>query len=86
VKGLRRVCTRDTIQKRIATYPAGSLHFNLQAIRNDPLPNLYSQLASLESSMDDEQAQITKIKEQILREETKRRQWDVGTLPHSSPS
>lgn len=69
---------RETIQKRIATYPAGSLHFNLQAIRTDPLPNLKSQLSTLQSasSSPESQAQLAQLNEQIHREEAKRRQWD----------
>ncbi|ORX34420.1 ubiquitin-specific protease [Kockovaella imperatae] len=31
---------RETIEARIATYPAGSLMFNLLAVRSDPLPRL----------------------------------------------
>ncbi|GJJ05954.1 hypothetical protein Clacol_000141 [Clathrus columnatus] len=37
---------RDVINSRIATYPAGSIHFNLQALRADPLPTLQAELAT----------------------------------------
>ncbi|KAF8585797.1 ubiquitin-specific protease [Ramaria rubella] len=41
---------REVINSRIATYPPGSLHFNLQALRADPLPLLQKQLMEHQAS------------------------------------
>jgi hypothetical protein len=66
----------------IATYPAGSLHINLQAIHSDPLPKLKAQLEALRSppSTIGSGSQIAQLTEQIGREEAKRRQWDVSCI------
>jgi len=70
---------RETIQKRIETYPPGSLHFNLQAIRSDPLPKMKTELESLRSSSTTTApggTRVVQLNEAIGREESKRRQWD----------
>jgi hypothetical protein len=41
---------RTVIERRISTYPAGALEFNLQALRDDPIPTLEAQLSSLTSA------------------------------------
>ncbi|KZS88713.1 cysteine proteinase [Sistotremastrum niveocremeum HHB9708] len=64
---------RDVIQKRIETYPPGSLHFNLQAIRTDPLPGLRRELEALQAGGHVNLAQ--QILRQISAEEDKRQRW-----------
>ncbi|KAG8831878.1 hypothetical protein FRC17_002416 [Serendipita sp. 399] len=58
----------SVIQQRIELYPAGSIEFNLQAIRPDPLPILSSSLPP----------ELTPAEAQELRheEEAKRRRWE----------
>ncbi|KAG8898636.1 hypothetical protein FRB99_007246 [Tulasnella sp. 403] len=64
---------REVIEHRIATYPPGSLHFNLLAIRGDPLPELKSQLQAAIASGENGSVEI--ITEQIHMEEQKRANW-----------
>jgi len=64
---------RSVIENRIATYPPGSLHFNLLALRTDPLPNLERQLAEYTSSNQTEPA--AHVREEIAIEKAKRSRW-----------
>jgi len=64
---------RDTIEARIATYPAGALEFNLLALRDDPLPLLESQLSTLQAS--GEHSEAAEIVVKISTENSKRERW-----------
>lgn len=61
---------REVIEHRISTYPPGSIHFNLLAIRGDPLPSLRAQL---QAEGDNPMAEV--YQEQIRVEEEKRAAW-----------
>ncbi|KAG9019051.1 hypothetical protein FRB90_007007 [Tulasnella sp. 427] len=61
---------REVIEQRISTYPPGSIHFNLLAIRGDPLPSLRAQLSA---AGDGPMAEV--YQEQINIEEEKRKAW-----------
>jgi len=64
---------RDVINSRIATYPAGSLHFNLQALHADPMPILEKELAQHQASGQSYlEAQVI---EKIATENDKRTRW-----------
>ncbi|KAG8960456.1 hypothetical protein FRC03_006504 [Tulasnella sp. 419] len=67
---------REIIENRISTYPPGSLHFNLMAIRADPLPHLQSRLDAATTTGDSSTA--AEIMEQIAIEQEKRDQWAVS--------
>ncbi|KAJ7350331.1 ubiquitin carboxyl-terminal hydrolase [Mycena albidolilacea] len=64
---------RETIEARIATYPAGALEFSLLALRDDPLPLLESQLSILQASSQHSQAAEIVVK--ISNENSKRERW-----------
>ncbi|KAF8322168.1 hypothetical protein DL93DRAFT_2163008 [Clavulina sp. PMI_390] len=64
---------REAIEARIATYPPESLHFNLLAIRDDPLPKLQSQLAEAQSKNQSEWA--SNLLNQVSIENEKRERW-----------
>jgi len=64
---------RTVIENRIATYPPGSLHFNLLALRTDPLPNLEQQLAEYTSS--NQTGPAAHVREEIAAEKAKRSRW-----------
>jgi len=65
---------KEVIETRIATYPAGSLHFNLLAIRDDPLPKLQ---ARLEESQRSEVDHAPSLVQQIAFENEKRERWKL---------
>lgn len=67
---------REVIEARIATYPPGSVHFNLLAIRSDPLPILQTQLA--EAQAKHETGLIGALQEQLMMEQEKRDRWAVS--------
>ncbi|KAJ6593630.1 ubiquitin carboxyl-terminal hydrolase [Mycena capillaripes] len=64
---------RETIEARIATYPAGALEFSLLALRDDPLPLLESQLNTLQASSQHSEAAEIVVK--ISNENSKRERW-----------
>jgi len=64
---------REVIEARIATYPAGSVHFNLLAIRGDPLPELRSHLEAAKAAGETGTAEV--LSDQIHLEEQKRSAW-----------
>jgi len=64
---------REVIEARIATYPPESLHFNLLAIRDDPLPRLQAQVAEAQSKGQSDWAAT--LLEQISHENEKRDRW-----------
>ncbi|KAJ6497815.1 ubiquitin carboxyl-terminal hydrolase [Mycena sanguinolenta] len=61
---------RETIEARIATYPAAALEFSLLALRDDPLPLLESRLSALQDS-----SEAAEIVVQISNENSKRERW-----------
>ena len=71
---------REVIEQRIATYPSGSIHFNLLAIRGDPLPDLQKQLQVATES--GELGSVELLSEQIHMEESKRAEWAVCPAQH----
>ncbi|KAG8843730.1 hypothetical protein FRB96_003856 [Tulasnella sp. 330] len=64
---------REVIEARIATYPAGSVHFNLLAIRSDPLPIIQTQLNEAKAKNQSELMRL--LEEQMLVEKEKRDRW-----------
>ncbi|KAF7298127.1 Ubiquitin carboxyl-terminal hydrolase [Mycena chlorophos] len=64
---------RETIEARIATYPAGALEFSLLALRDDPLPLLEAQLNQLQAT--NNHAQAAEIVVKISTENSKRERW-----------
>jgi len=64
---------RETIEARIATYPAGALEFSLLALRDDPLPLLESQLSTLQTS--GQHSEAAEIVVKISNENSKRARW-----------
>ncbi|KAJ7718016.1 hypothetical protein DFH07DRAFT_860751 [Mycena maculata] len=64
---------RETIEARIATYPAGALEFSLLALRDDPLPLLESQLSTLQAS--GQHSEAAEIVVKISNENSKRERW-----------
>jgi len=62
----------EVIAKRIDMYPAGSIEFNLQSIRADPIPTLESQLSSLPAGAISDQRELQTL---LAREQQKRKQW-----------
>ncbi|KAF7315253.1 Ubiquitin carboxyl-terminal hydrolase [Mycena indigotica] len=64
---------RETIEARIATYPAGALEFSLLALRDDPLPVLEAQLRQLQAANNHSAAAETVVK--ISTENSKRERW-----------
>jgi ubiquitin carboxyl-terminal hydrolase L5 len=64
---------REVIENRIATYPAGSVHFNLLALRTDPLPVLKTQLAEAEAASN--HALASELVDKISLENDKRARW-----------
>ncbi|KAG8698292.1 hypothetical protein FRC08_006016 [Ceratobasidium sp. 394] len=65
---------REVIENRIGTYPAGSLHFNLLAVRDDPIPSLQARLAAAQAAG---QEQLTaELMGQLSEEQEKRARWD----------
>ncbi|KAF8524863.1 ubiquitin carboxyl-terminal hydrolase [Hysterangium stoloniferum] len=65
---------RDVINSRIATYPPGSIHFNLQALRADPLPRLQTQLEEHRGSGATSLAH--QVEHDMAIELEKRKRWD----------
>ncbi|KAJ6602201.1 ubiquitin carboxyl-terminal hydrolase [Mycena sp. CBHHK59/15] len=64
---------RETIEARIATYPAGALEFSLLALRDDPLPSLQRQLSTLQST--NQHSEAAEIVLKISNENSKRERW-----------
>ncbi|KAF8324439.1 ubiquitin carboxyl-terminal hydrolase [Cantharellus anzutake] len=64
---------KEVIEARIATYPAGSLHFNLLAIRDDPIPKLEGQLEQAQAEHQADHASA--LAQQIALENEKRERW-----------
>ncbi|CAK5281402.1 unnamed protein product [Mycena citricolor] len=64
---------RETIEGRIATYPAGALEFSLLALRDDPLPKLEAQLSALQAS--NRHSEAAEIVVKISTETLKRERW-----------
>jgi len=64
---------RETIEARIATYPAGALEFSLLALRDDPLPLLQTQLSALQAS--NQHSEAAEIVVKISTENSKRERW-----------
>ncbi|KAJ7072555.1 ubiquitin carboxyl-terminal hydrolase [Mycena amicta] len=64
---------RETIEARIATYPAGALEFSLLALHDDPLPLLETQLSRLQSTNNHSEAAEILVK--ISTENLKRERW-----------
>ncbi|KAF8170287.1 ubiquitin carboxyl-terminal hydrolase [Mycena galopus ATCC 62051] len=64
---------RETVEARIATYPAGALEFSLLALRDDPLPLLESQLSALQASGQHSEAAEVVVK--LSNENSKRERW-----------
>ena len=76
---------REVIEHRIATYPAGSVHFNLLAIRGDGLPHLKSELETalaagqtVNAELLQEQIHVEEQKRQALEDEKRRKQGMSG--------
>lgn len=67
---------RTVIEKRIATYPAGALEFNLQALHDDPIPALEAELARLSSS-NVHSAESSELVVRLSTEKEKRQRWAV---------
>jgi len=65
---------REVIEARITTYPSGSLHFNLLAIRDDPLPSLQAKMDEALGKGQSEYA--SSLLQQISTENEKREQWN----------
>ncbi|KAF8739724.1 Ubiquitin carboxyl-terminal hydrolase, family 1, partial [Rhizoctonia solani] len=65
---------RDVIEKRIGTYPPGSLHFNLLAVRDDPLPNLQAQIETAQAS--GQELVAADLVFRLSQEKEKRARWD----------
>jgi len=64
---------QEVIEKRIATYPEGSLMFNLLCIRSAPIPRLRRLLTSSETSPDI----LEEISNQLGYEQEKSRRWQL---------
>ncbi|KAJ7690664.1 ubiquitin carboxyl-terminal hydrolase [Mycena rosella] len=64
---------RETIEARIATYPAGALEFSLLALRDDPLPLLQSQLNALQAA--NQHSEAAEIVVKLSTENSKRERW-----------
>ncbi|EJD03422.1 cysteine proteinase [Fomitiporia mediterranea MF3/22] len=64
---------REIIEARIATYPPGSLEFNLMAIHEDKLPQLEAQLQAAQSSGNDLIA--AELAARISQDNEKRTRW-----------
>ncbi|KAI5114939.1 hypothetical protein M0805_006580, partial [Coniferiporia weirii] len=64
---------RETIEARIATYPPGSLEFNLMAVHDDILPHLQVQLQAAQTSRNDYVA--AELAARISQENEKRTRW-----------
>ncbi|KAG8989944.1 hypothetical protein FRB93_003406 [Tulasnella sp. JGI-2019a] len=64
---------REVIEARIATYPPGSVHFNLLAIRSDPLPIIQTQLNEANAKGQSELVRL--LEEQMMVEKEKRDRW-----------
>jgi ubiquitin carboxyl-terminal hydrolase L5 len=67
---------RTVIEKRIATYPAGALEFNLQALHDDPIPALEAELARLSGS-NLHSAESSELVMRLSTEKDKRQRWAV---------
>ncbi|KAF8608857.1 hypothetical protein BDV93DRAFT_602738 [Ceratobasidium sp. AG-I] len=65
---------REVIEKRIGTYPAGSLHFNLLAVRDDPVPLLQTKLAAAQAA--GQEFAIADLMSRLTQEQEKRSRWD----------
>ncbi|KAJ7647560.1 hypothetical protein FB45DRAFT_893766 [Roridomyces roridus] len=64
---------RETIEARIATYPANALEFSLLALRDDPLPSLQTQLSALQAA--NKHSEAAEIVVKISNENSKRENW-----------
>ncbi|PFH52069.1 hypothetical protein AMATHDRAFT_57892 [Amanita thiersii Skay4041] len=64
---------REVIERRISTYPEGSLEFSLLALRNDPLPLYQSQLSHARTLGDTNT--IADLVSKIADENAKRERW-----------
>ncbi|THH09452.1 hypothetical protein EW145_g2014 [Phellinidium pouzarii] len=64
---------REIIEARIATYPPGSLAFNLMAIHDDSLPHLQAHLRAAQSAGDD--FVTAELASMISQENDKRMRW-----------
>jgi ubiquitin carboxyl-terminal hydrolase L5 len=67
---------RAVVERRIATYPAGALEFNLQAVRADPLPRLRAQLADAQKA--GAGLAVAETAAALADEEAKRERWAVS--------
>ncbi|QRV94122.1 peptidase C12, ubiquitin carboxyl-terminal hydrolase 1 [Ceratobasidium sp. AG-Ba] len=65
---------REVIENRIGTYPPGSLHFNLLAVRDDPVPLLQAQLAAAQA--EDHEQMAAELAARLSEEQEKRARWD----------
>ncbi|KZT61994.1 hypothetical protein CALCODRAFT_490546 [Calocera cornea HHB12733] len=65
---------RRTIQKRIGSYPPGSLHFSLLAVRTDNLPGMEAQLGKARAA--GEEGVASDLAARIYTEKSKRAQWE----------
>ncbi|CAE6419744.1 unnamed protein product [Rhizoctonia solani] len=65
---------REVIEKRIGTYPLGSLHFNLLAVRDDPLPKLQAQIEAAQAA--GQELAAANLISRLSQEKEKRARWD----------
>jgi ubiquitin carboxyl-terminal hydrolase L5 len=70
--------TRSIVEHRISTYPAGALEFNLQALHDDPIPQLEEQLVTLQSSgVGASGGETAELVVRLSTEKEKRERWAV---------
>ncbi|CAE6438289.1 unnamed protein product [Rhizoctonia solani] len=65
---------REVIEKRIGTYPLGSLHFNLLAVRDDPIPTLQAQIEAARAA--GQEIAMANLVSQLSQEQEKQARWD----------
>ncbi|KAB5596071.1 Ubiquitin carboxyl-terminal hydrolase [Ceratobasidium theobromae] len=65
---------REVIEKRIGTYPLGSLHFNLLAVRDDPIPSLHEQLTAAQAA--GQELAAAELMSRLTQEQEKRARWN----------
>ncbi|KAF8637948.1 hypothetical protein AX16_010581 [Volvariella volvacea WC 439] len=64
---------REVIEARIGTYPPGSLEFSLLALRDDPVPQLQSQLEHFQAA--GQHAEAADVVARLANETSKRDRW-----------
>jgi len=74
---------QNVIEARIATYPPGSVHFNLLAIRSDPLPRLEQQLAEAREKGQSSLVQLLQDEKDIETEKRTRWAFDNSIRRHN---